>query len=270
MIVASALVVASCHTPSASSVASEKLGKQVEVLKQQNQEFITYFKVKKDLSTEHDTTLKGDMSLDIDEELSKILQDVKPAVVKILSIVIGESIGDRLITSLGSGVIISRDGYIITNSHCIPLNYRSATVACTEDEGTVYTAELKKRDVQKDLALLKLQEVKDGLPYLEFGNSSTLTDDGRLFMIGYPSTKYSGSVGYYKGYTVTRGSQNLIHCTYSNCPGASGGAVVNDKKKLMAINRGVSFTKYGIYSDAIPAHTVKKFIQEHIPDFNDR
>lgn len=270
-IVVGALVVAGCHAPAVPPVVSEALRKQVEDLRKENQQFKTYIKVQNDLVAEQHITLEGNFSLDKkDAELSKILQDVKPAVVKIQPIIISESMGDLAIVAQGSGVIISSDGYVITNSHCIPHKYQSLIGVITA-KGQKYIAQIKKRDVQKDLALLKLQAVKDNLPYLEFGDSSTLAHDDRLFMIGYPAGCYSGSAGYWRGSTdSSERSLTFIHCDYLNFSGASGGAVVNDKKKLMAINQGIMFRKTGICSNAIPANSVQEFMQKYIVEFNNR
>ncbi|MEM9416764.1 MAG: serine protease [Bacteroidota bacterium] len=209
-----------------------------------------------------------------EQEVRGSVLKTQPAVVEIQCKINPEG-SSSTYSGQGSGVLISKDGYIITNSHCIfPDKYNPAIVVTVYEDtivGREYKAKLVRRNKELDLALLKLQEVQQNkLPYLEFVDSDMISYDKQLMvMVGRVSGTYTSSAGYCYGGSTPKTSplnSNFLYFTYINFPGNSGGAVVTGKHpRLVAINKGISGYEMGLYSVAIPAHTVKKFIQKHIP-----
>ena len=136
-------------------------------------------------------------------------------------------------TSSGSGVIISKDGYIITNNHVIA-NAKKITVYLNAKES--YTAELVGLDVQLDLALLKIDA--DNLKYMEFGNSDEIVVGEMVLVIGNPLgyLNQSLTVGYISGLqreiTLANEKMVLLQTDAAVNPGNSGGALINTKVNL--------------------------------------
>ncbi|MCB9280353.1 MAG: trypsin-like peptidase domain-containing protein [Lewinellaceae bacterium] len=191
-----------------------------------------------------------------------VARKATPAVVSVLAY--GSS-GYR--SSAGSGVIISADGYIITNKHVIEDGSRYEVALVDRRK---LRAALIGTDDQTDLALLKVEET--GLPVLEYGNSDRLEIGEWVMAIGSPfelsSTVTAGIVSA-KGRSI-----NILDGAYSVeafiqtdaaiNPGNSGGALVNLEGNLVGINTAI-ITDSGYsegYSFAIPANLARKVIAD--------
>ncbi|MFH1215860.1 MAG: DegQ family serine endoprotease [Pseudomonadota bacterium] len=167
-------------------------------------------------------------------------------------------------TSLGSGVIISADGYIITNNHVIEeadeVNVRFAN----HEE---YEAKIIGRDPKTDVALIKI-EPKASLPYVNFGDSDQLRVGDWVLAIGNPfgfeQTVTAGIVSG-KGRTLGSGAyENFIQTDASINPGNSGGPLFNMDGEMVGINTAIysrSGGNIGI-GFAIPANMAKNVVDQ--------
>ena len=166
----------------------------------------------------------------------------------------------------GSGVIISDDGYIITNSHVI--NNAKEIEVVLNDKRT-YTAKMLGEDPDSDLALLKIEETK--LPFLRFDNSNNLKVGEWVLAVGNPynlnSTVTAGIISA-KSRKINilnnGGIESFIQTDAAINSGNSGGALVNTSGKLIGINTAIqsktgSFTGYGF---AIPSNMAEKIIND--------
>lgn len=156
----------------------------------------------------------------------------------------------------GSGVIISKDGYIITNNHVVD---RATEVSVSLNDNREYTAKVVGTDPDSDLALLKIDG--DEFPYLTFGNSDVLQVGEWVLAVGNPfnltSTVTAGIVSAKNRGNVMGGSlgiQSFIQIDAAVNPGNSGGALVNTRGELVGINTAIysqtgNFTGYAF---AIP------------------
>lgn len=167
-------------------------------------------------------------------------------------------------TSLGSGVIISADGYIITNNHVIDeadeINVRFAN----HEE---YVAQIIGRDPKTDVALIKI-EPKEKLPYATFGDSENLQVGDWVIAIGNPfgfeQTVTAGIVSA-KGRTLGNDNyENFIQTDASINPGNSGGPLFNMDGEMVGINTAIysrSGGNIGI-GFAIPINMAKNVIEQ--------
>lgn len=167
----------------------------------------------------------------------------------------------------GSGVIISSDGYIVTNNHVID---NALEIEVVLNDKRTYSAELIGRDPGTDIALLKIKE--DNLPTLPYGNSDELKVGEWVLAVGNPfsltSTVTAGIVSA-KGRNINLLNQNyaiesFIQTDAAVNPGNSGGALVNTKGELVGINTAIaSMTgSYTGYSFAVPVSIVKKIVSD--------
>ena len=165
----------------------------------------------------------------------------------------------------GSGVIISTDGYIVTNNHVIE-NPKKLKV--TLRDNTVYEAKLIGTDPTSDIALIKI-DAKD-LPTLPFGNSDDLRLGEWVLAIGSPfdlrSTVTAGIVSAKaRNLDVIPGEfriESFIQTDAAVNPGNSGGALVNTRGQLVGINTVIKSPtgSYTGYSFAVPVSIVQKIV----------
>lgn len=169
--------------------------------------------------------------------------------------------------SSGSGVIVSGDGFIVTNNHVIEDGNKYEV---TLNDRREYEAKLIATDPSTDLALLKIDA--DALPHLVFGNSDSLSVGEWVMAVGNPfnleSTVTAGivsakgrSIDILEGeYTI----ESFIQTDAAVNPGNSGGALVNTNGELVGINTAIITRsgKYEGYSFAIPATLVQKVIKD--------
>ncbi|MEZ4898948.1 MAG: trypsin-like peptidase domain-containing protein [Saprospiraceae bacterium] len=190
-----------------------------------------------------------------------------PAVVSIKAI---QQTNDRwgsLSRSSGSGVIVSADGYIVTNNHVIE-NAKEITI--TLNDNRQYDANVIGVDPTTDLALVKVME--NDLPFLTFGNSDSLQIGEWVMAVGNPlglqSTVTAGIVSA-KGRDLNLISDQyrieaFIQTDAAVNPGNSGGALINTNGELIGINTAIVTLsgKYEGYSFAIPGILAQKVISD--------
>ena len=164
----------------------------------------------------------------------------------------------------GSGVIISEDGYIVTNNHVI----KDATeLEVTLNNKKVYKAKLIGTDAKMDIALLKIDS-EDKLPYSTFADSDQVKVGEWVLAVGNPynltSTVTAGIVSAKARNLDTNGIQSFIQTDAAVNPGNSGGALVNTRGDLIGINTMISSPtgSYAGYSFAIPSNITRKIIED--------
>ncbi|MEM0991909.1 MAG: Do family serine endopeptidase [Bacteroidota bacterium] len=175
--------------------------------------------------------------------------------------------------STGSGVIISSDGYIVTNNHVIESGDK---IQITLSDRREYTAKKVGTDPTTDLALLKIEETK--LPYIQFGDSDSLRVGEWVLAVGNPfdleSTVTAGIVSA-KGRNIEIlkndfSIEAFIQTDAMVNPGNSGGALVNVRGELIGINTAIMTRSghYEGYSFAIPSNLARKVIED-LQDFGE-
>ena len=154
----------------------------------------------------------------------------------------------------GSGVFISKDGYIITNNHVVE---NANEVLVSLNDNREFTAKVVGNDPQSDLALLKIEG--DDFPYLTFGNSDALKVGEWVLAVGNPfnltSTVTAGIVSAKnRGNVMGGGLQSFIQVDAAVNPGNSGGALVNTRGELVGINTAIysQTGNFAGYAFAIP------------------
>jgi len=168
---------------------------------------------------------------------------------------------DRKVQGAGSGVIISADGYILTNSHVVE---GAKEVIVTLADKQEYRAQIVGRDPKTDLAVLKV-EPKGSVPAATMGDSDQLQVGDWVLAIGNPfglsHTVTSGIVSA-KGRVIGAGPyDNFIQTDASINPGNSGGPLYNMKGEVVGINTAIIPQGQGI-GFAIPIDTAKPLIPQ--------
>ena len=170
-------------------------------------------------------------------------------------------------TSVGSGFVIHKNGYIVTNAHVVD---RATDVKITFDDQTSYDAEVVAEDRAHDLALLKI-EPKSPLPVLQFGDSSDLMIGETVIAIGNPlGYQHTLTTGVISAtdrdlkLTSARTGQpvvyaNLIQTDAGINPGNSGGPLLNVLGQLIGINTAIRSDAQNI-GFAIPINTLKRLL----------
>ena len=172
-------------------------------------------------------------------------------------------------SGLGSGVIISPDGYIISNNHVVAGANKLEVVLSNKK---TYVATLVGTDPTTDIALLKIEE--SGLPYLNFGNSDNVEVGQWVIAVGNPlglnSTVTAGIISA-KGRSIDLLSQqsntpieSFLQTDAAINPGNSGGALVDTAGNLIGINSAISSNTgyYEGYGFAVPANLARKVIED--------
>jgi Do/DeqQ family serine protease len=172
---------------------------------------------------------------------------------------------DRRSLSLGSGVIISPDGYIVTNNHVVGENVREITVALPdkrEVQGKVIGT-----DAATDIALLKISVT--GLPTVRWADSSQLKVGEWVLAIGSP---FQLSQTVTAGIVSATGRANVGFADYEDFiqtdaainPGNSGGALINSRGELVGINTGI-VSQSGGYQGigfAVPSNLARRVVED--------
>ncbi len=164
---------------------------------------------------------------------------------------------------IGSGILISQDGYILTNNHVIQ-NARAIKVTLLDDE-TVYDAKVIGSDAKTDVALIKITSNKK-FPFAYLGNSDKLEIGEWVMAIGNPfglqHTVTSGIVSAKGRKDINLrggGYHNFIQTDASINPGNSGGPLFNLQGEVIGINTAINASGQGI-GFAIPINMAKKVI----------
>jgi serine protease Do len=173
----------------------------------------------------------------------------------------------QTVVGTGSGVIISADGYIITNNHVIA---GARKLEITLNNKSTYQADVVGVDESSDIALLKINATN--LPYLPFGNSDNLRVGEWVLAVGNPfnltSTVTAGIVSAKaRDINISNNSnkiESFIQTDAAVNPGNSGGALVNVRGELIGINTAISSQtgSYIGYSFAVPSNISKKVIED--------
>lgn len=168
----------------------------------------------------------------------------------------------------GSGVIVSPDGYIITNNHVID---GATKIEVTTNDNVRYTAQLVGTDPYTDIAVLKIK-AEENLPYLYFGNSATTQIGEWVLAIGNPfnlnSTVTAGIISAKARDLNARDDKNqsFLQTDAAVNPGNSGGALVNTSGELIGINTAITSMSGGFegYSFAVPSNIARKVFEDLI------
>lgn len=174
--------------------------------------------------------------------------------------------GEREQTQIGtgSGVIITEDGYIVTNNHVI----QDATeLEVTLNNNKSYIAKLVGTDSKMDIALLKI-DADEKLPFAVFGDSDGIKVGEWVLAVGNPynlnSTVTAGIVSAKARNLANDGIQSFIQTDAAVNPGNSGGALVNTRGEIIGINTMISSPtgSYAGYSFAVPSNITRKIIED--------
>jgi len=172
--------------------------------------------------------------------------------------------------SAGSGVIITDDGFIVTNNHVVE---NSDKVEVTLHDKRTLQAKVIGTDPSTDLALLKIED--KGLPYLPYGNSDDVKVGEWVLAVGNPfnltSTVTAGIVSAKaRNISILPDQQfpieSFIQTDAAVNPGNSGGALVDTEGSLIGINTAIASStgSYSGYSFAIPVNIVRKVVSDLI------
>lgn len=163
--------------------------------------------------------------------------------------------------SLGSGFIISNDGYIFTNNHVVE---QADKILVKISDGKEYEAKVIGRDANTDIALIKIK-ADNSLPVAEIGNSDQVKVGEWVIAIGNPfgleATVTAGIVSA-KGRVIGAGPyDNFIQTDASINPGNSGGPLFNMEGKVIGINTAIVAQGQGI-GFAIPINMAKSILND--------
>ncbi len=174
-----------------------------------------------------------------------------------------ENTGEPQVVGYGSGVILTSDGYIVTNNHVIE---GSQAVEVVLNDKRSFDATLVGTDPTTDLAVLKIKA--GNLPFLEFGNSDELRLGEWVLAVGNPynltSTVTAGIVSAKaRNINILRAElalESFIQTDAAVNPGNSGGALVNTRGELVGVNAAIASRTGAFtgYSFAIPVSIVQK------------
>ena len=184
----------------------------------------------------------------------------------------GRPMTPRVIQASGSGVIISSDGYIVTNNHVIS---QAQNIDVVLNDRQTYPAKVIGQDPSTDLALIKIEA--EDLPFVTYGNSDDTKIGEWVLAVGNPfnltSTVTAGivsakgrDINILSGDIQTGASsiESFIQTDAAVNPGNSGGALVNARGELVGINSAIQSAtgSYVGYSFAIPVNIVKKVVSD--------
>ena len=193
----------------------------------------------------------------------EIIKKVSPAVVGIECFASSNGFSP---IGMGSGIIMTADGYIVTNAHVVS---GAAGITVMLENGDTYAAQLVGSDPDTDLAVIKIEA--QNLTYAEFGNSDELERGEPVIAIGNPGgTVLSGSTtgGMISGLNRNINSSSPYGTSYIQVdaainPGNSGGALVNQYGQVIGINSAkIAETDYEGIGFAIPINEALPVIQE--------
>ena len=217
---------------------------------------------------------QASQTIQIDEETNvenAVAKKTTPSVVGITTLALEENIlfqqGESLTEGIGSGVIVSTDGYILTNSHVIR-DGQANSIEVVFNDGEKAKAELLWNDTTLDLAGIKAD--RTGLTPVEIGDSEDVTVGDKAIAIGNPlgmdlqSTLTSGYIsGLNRSITLANGMQmdGFIQTDAAINPGNSGGALLNAEGKLVGINTAKAGEGEGI-GFAIPINLAMPIVDQ--------
>lgn len=175
--------------------------------------------------------------------------------------------GGKALRGAGSGVIITPDGYIVTNNHVIN---GANEIEVTLNNNKTYKAEVIGTEPKADIALIKIDA--ENLDYLPFGDSNSVKLGEWVLAVGNPfnltSTVTAGIVSAKARDINTHDGtpQSFIQTDAAINPGNSGGALVNINGELIGINTAITSQtgSYIGYGFAVPSNIARKIVQDII------
>ena len=196
--------------------------------------------------------------------IADLVERLTPSVVNLSTVrVVKNPRFNRDITQkgMGSGFIISDDGYIFTNNHVVA---KASRIKVKLSDGKEYDAEVKGTDPNTDIALIKIK-APGKLPYVRMGDSDRLRIGDGVFAIGNPlglnHTVTSGIISA-KGREIGAGPyDNFIQTDASINPGNSGGPLCNLAGEVVGINTAIIAQAQGI-GFAIPINMAKEILSD--------
>lgn len=208
------------------------------------------------------------VQLESEANIAKVAQEVSPSVVSIVTQKVGSGVRGQ--QGAGTGIIISGDGYVVTNKHVVS---GSREVAITLADGTIHDdVSIIGVDPLNDVAFLKIRNGKD-LPAAKLGESSTLRIGQNVVAIGntlgeYQNTVTSGIVsGLGRPITAQADESgqaelltDLVQTDAAINPGNSGGPLVNLAGQVVGINTAIVSNAQGI-GFAIPINAIKGLLE---------
>ena len=225
--------------------------------------------------------------IDISQEpIVKIVSNVQPAVVNITAEEVVPAYnnnpyfqiygGMRKAQSIGSGLIVSVDGYVITNAHVVELAEKKKEVSITLSSGSKYRAQIVTADEDADLALLKIEDATVQFPYFDLTYTSPNMLGETVVALGSPAG-YQNSVSHgilsalHRSFSVKDESgndhnyNNLIQTDAAINPGNSGGPLIDLNGGLVGINSAkLSGTAIENIGFAIPNDVVIPWVNDAI------
>ena len=191
--------------------------------------------------------------IDISQEpIVKIVANVQPAVVNITA---QETVpayltnqyfqlyrGNRTAQSIGSGLIISADGFVLTNAHVVAMAEKEKEVSITLSSGSKYRAEIITADDDADLALLKIEDKTAQFPYFDLSYTSPNLLGETVVALGSPadlqnSVSHGILSALHRSFTIEDHTyNNLIQTDAAINPGNSGGPLIDLNGGLVGIN----------------------------------
>ena len=202
-----------------------------------------------------------------------VAQKAMQSVVGITTVGVSDDMFSRQseVNGLGSGVIVSKDGYIITNNHVVdPTKTKQTTVLL--NDGSKHNAEILWSDKALDLAVIKINAEGLDLQPVEIADSSAVSIGDKAIAIGSPlgvnlqSTLTSGYIsGKDRVITLSDGSimEGLLQTDAAINPGNSGGALLNERGQLVGINTAKAGNSDGI-GFSIPINVAKPILEQII------
>lgn len=179
--------------------------------------------------------------------------------------------GGKFVRGMGSGVIVTPDGFIVTNNHVIE---GANELEVTLSNNRTYKAKVIGADPQEDIALIKIDA--DDLNYLPFGDSNSIRVGQWVLAVGNPfnltSTVTAGIISA-KGRNLDEGGAKMQSYLQTDAvvnPGNSGGALVNTNGELIGINTAITSQtgSYIGYSFAVPSNNARKIVED-LMEFGD-
>lgn len=201
-------------------------------------------------------------------DLADIVDETSPSVVEVFTETkqVSSWFQEYVTEGAGSGVILSEDGYIVTNHHVID---GANTIKVRLSNGQAYTAVLTGTDEKTDLAVLKINV--SGLPAAKLADSSTVRVGDFVIAIGNPLGELGGTVtegiisAKDRKVTIDGETMTLLQTSAAVNPGNSGGGLFNlDGELVGVVNAKSSGDDIEGLAFAIPANTVKEITQELI------
>ncbi|MCC6926528.1 Do family serine endopeptidase [Novosphingobium sp.] len=186
-----------------------------------------------------------------------------------LGAMMGQGAQARVAEAVGSGFIVSADGYVVTNNHVISLDRKGAAdnVTVKLADGAEYPARIVGRDVDSDIAVLKI-DAKSPLPFVRFGESSKARAGDWIIAIGNPfglgGSVTSGIVSSVNRNTGSGAYDHYIQTDASINSGNSGGPMFDMRGNVIGINNWIvapSGGNIGI-GFAIPSDTAKPIVEK--------